>query len=260
MSVVGGRRADLLGHAEVLGELVDLGLVEMRDRLHVGGAVAALDEEALVVLEPVRRADDGVVEPVGVVVLEHLARALLEVRRGDHLAIGVGREPRLRALPLRRLRDDGEETEALAVQRARQHDLGAPVRAVVGNHAADRLVPAPVAAGRLEQIGVMSSSDRLDADALRREPAQGERVGRRVRLRHEQPQDPLAPEGEGAEGAADARVHAAREPEDGPPAPQPAAHGGLERFHDLGDGLFRVEPEDVRGQRGLSLAGRHRAS
>ena len=193
------------------------------------------------------------------VVLEHLARALLEVRRGDDLAIGDGREPRLRALPLRRLRDDGEETEALAVREPRQHDLGAPARAVVGNHPADRLVPAPIAAGRLEQTGDVLER-RLDADALRREPAQGERVGRRVRLRHEQPQDPLATEGDGAEGAADARVHAAREPEDGPTAPQPAAHGGLERFHDLGDGLFRVEPEDVRGQRGLSLAGRHRAS
>ena len=60
---VGGRRpaADLLGHAEVLGQRVDLGLVEVRDRLDVGGAVALLHEEALVVLEPVGRAGDGVV-------------------------------------------------------------------------------------------------------------------------------------------------------------------------------------------------------
>ena len=89
MSVVGGRLADLGGHAEVRGERVDLRLVEVRDRLEVGRAVALLHEEALVVLEPVGRAGDGVVQAIGVVVLDHLAHALLEVRRGDELQVGA---------------------------------------------------------------------------------------------------------------------------------------------------------------------------
>ena len=71
----GGRARISCGHAEVLGQRVDLGLVEVGDGLEVGGAVALLHEEALVVLEPVRRPGDGVVEAVGVVVLEHLARS-----------------------------------------------------------------------------------------------------------------------------------------------------------------------------------------
>ena len=72
--MVGGAAPDLLRHAEVLRELVDLRLVEVRDRLDVRGAVALLHEEALVVLEAVRRPDDRVVEAIGVVVLGHLAR------------------------------------------------------------------------------------------------------------------------------------------------------------------------------------------
>jgi len=61
----------------------------VRDRLHVGRAVHVIDEEALVVFEPVRRADHRVVQPVGVEVLERLAQALLEVGRSDHLQVFV---------------------------------------------------------------------------------------------------------------------------------------------------------------------------
>src|SRR3989440_8537957 len=41
---------------QMLRELVDLALVEVGDRLHVGETVSTLDEESLVVLQPVRRA------------------------------------------------------------------------------------------------------------------------------------------------------------------------------------------------------------
>ena len=81
------RRAEALGQAQVPRHAVHLRLVEMRDRLDVGRAVAVLDEEALVVLQPVRRADHGVVEPVGVEVFERLADALLEVGGGDDLQV-----------------------------------------------------------------------------------------------------------------------------------------------------------------------------
>jgi len=63
------------------------------DRLEVGRAVALLDEETLVVLEPVRRAGHRVVEAVGPVVLDHLAHPLLEVGRRDDGEIGVQRQP-----------------------------------------------------------------------------------------------------------------------------------------------------------------------
>ena len=68
---VGRRRpsADLFGNAQGLRKLVDLRLVQMRDRLQVGGAIAVLDEEALVVFEAIGRADDRVLEAIGVVVL-----------------------------------------------------------------------------------------------------------------------------------------------------------------------------------------------
>ena len=61
MSVVGGLRRISSVDAEVFRQLIDLRLVEVRDRLDVGDSVALLDEEALVVFEAVRRARDRVV-------------------------------------------------------------------------------------------------------------------------------------------------------------------------------------------------------
>ena len=55
----------------------------MRDRLHIRGAVAVFDEEALVIFESVGGAGDDVIQAVGVVVLGLLARALLHVGGGD---------------------------------------------------------------------------------------------------------------------------------------------------------------------------------
>jgi len=75
----GGALSHLFGYPQVLGQLIDLGFVEMGYGFDVGGAVAQLDEEALVVLQAVGGAGHGIVEPVCVVVLQHLVRALLEV-------------------------------------------------------------------------------------------------------------------------------------------------------------------------------------
>ena len=60
-----GAARDRLRQPELPCQRVDLTLVEAGDRLHVGESVAALDEEPLVVLEQVRRADHRVGEPVG---------------------------------------------------------------------------------------------------------------------------------------------------------------------------------------------------
>ena len=86
---VRARRAadDRVRHMQVFGELVDLRFVDVRDRLEVGEPIAALHKEALIMLEAVRRAGDGIVQPVGVEVLDHLPHALLEVRRGNDLPI-----------------------------------------------------------------------------------------------------------------------------------------------------------------------------
>src|SRR3546814_980544 len=72
-------RGHALGQGEEPRHAVDLALVQVRDRLDVGRAVAVLDEEALVVLQPVRRAGHRVVQLVGVEVFERLADTLLEV-------------------------------------------------------------------------------------------------------------------------------------------------------------------------------------
>ena len=101
------------------GDGVDLRLVEHRDRLHVGRPVAQLHEEALVVLEPVRRAGHDEVQAVGVEVLEHLAGALLVVRRREDPEVGVRREPeRSRCLgaPIRGCTTDVEDVQRIAAQ------------------------------------------------------------------------------------------------------------------------------------------------
>ena len=59
----------------------------MGDGFDVGRTVAVLDEETLVVLEPIRRADDRVVQAIGVKVFDRLAHTLLEIGRRHHLQI-----------------------------------------------------------------------------------------------------------------------------------------------------------------------------
>src|SRR6266567_721011 len=76
-------------------ERVNLSLVEMRDWLDVGRAVAVLDEKPLIVLEPVRCANHSVVEPISMEILHSLADALLEVGCRDDLQVLLDRQPLL---------------------------------------------------------------------------------------------------------------------------------------------------------------------
>ena len=69
-------------------KLINLVFVQMGNWLHVGGAVAVLDEEPLVVFQPVRCAGHGIVQAVGVVIFDLLAGPLLHVRRRDDRQIG----------------------------------------------------------------------------------------------------------------------------------------------------------------------------
>ena len=186
-------RPDPLGDVQVLGELVDLRLVEVRDRLHVSGAVAELDEESLVVLEPVRRADDRVVERVGVEVLEHLPRPLLEVRGGHDRQVLVRREPRLDGLALRRLGHEREQTVRVGSEHRREDDLEQPALAELRNHPADGLVAPLVAARGAQDLGDVLD-DGLDAERIGDQAADLEGLIVRVRLRHQHRQRPLGPE------------------------------------------------------------------
>ena len=97
---VGGGRppADLVRDTEVRGQRVDLHFVEVRDRLHVRRAIPLLHEESERVLLQVWRACDGVVEPVGVMVFEHLPGPLFEI--GSRHQRPKGRRVHPRGLPL----------------------------------------------------------------------------------------------------------------------------------------------------------------
>ena len=86
----------------------------MGDRFQVRRAVAELDKKALIILEPVRCPGHGVVPPVRVVILEHLADPLLEIRAGDDLEVGLEPQAPGQGLALRRRSHDREVGEAAA--------------------------------------------------------------------------------------------------------------------------------------------------
>ena len=188
---------------------------------------------------------DRVVQPVGVEVLEHLPRALLEVRRGDDRPVLLGRQPRLDRLAVRRLRDEREEPVALVGDDAREDDLAPPALAVLRDDVADRLVPPLVAAGRLEDRRDVLD-DRLEAERVGDLGADVERVRIRVRLRHEQRERPLRAEGVRAQARRHRAVHAARDADDGASAVELARHDPAQRLSDLVRDALRVDRQSVR--------------
>src|SRR5207249_1328490 len=99
----------------------------MGDRLYVGEAIAALHEGPLIVLQAVGGAQDGEMEPVGVMVLEHLPDTLLEVCGGYDLAKLARREAHLPDVAAGRLYGDVTDAQPPGVQPAPlQHQLTAP--------------------------------------------------------------------------------------------------------------------------------------
>jgi len=208
---VGGGLApqDLLDHPEAPCQREDLRLVEAGDGLHVGGAVAQLDEEALVILEPVGRPRDGVVEPIGVVVLQHLPRALLEVGGRDDLEICARGEPVLALIAVPDAHHQLDEMQRLGAERiARQHDFPRHLRPELGDDLAHRLVARLVAAGRIED-GCDVLDLVADAQLLAERLAVGEALRARVALRQQQRKDALRPARAHAQGGHARRVYAA---------------------------------------------------
>ena len=140
---------DPLDHAKVPRERVCLGLVEAGDGLDVGGAVAKLHEEPLVVLETVGGAGYRIDEPVGVVVLHHLAAPLLEVGGRHDLKVCLWREadallcPSALGLHHHVIEIDGVAAEPVAVH----HDFPAVIRRKIRVHRSHGFVPRGVTAG-----------------------------------------------------------------------------------------------------------------
>ena len=134
----------------------------MRNRLHVGKAVAALNEEALVVFEQVRRSSHRIREAISPRVLEQLPRALLHVRGSQELAVGIGRHPPAVGGAIGTLDDDREDDHSAG--RLRADELVPPGRLVVGKHLADRIVALAVTAQRLKGVVIGSSTDRTPSE------------------------------------------------------------------------------------------------
>ncbi len=110
---------------------------------------------------------------------------------------------------------DGElgEVESIALEQRREHELAAPAVAVVGKHRSDRLELPLVTAERRQGCRDVLHH-RLDAELIGERPAEPERVTGGVPLRHEDPDDPLAPEGPNAQGGHHGAVDPARYSDD----------------------------------------------
>ena len=137
--------------AEVFSELIDLALVQGSDRLRIGEPIAALHEEALVIFETIRRAEHRVVQAVGVIVLEHRASTLFEIRSRNDLTIFRRGQSHLAHLSARRLHHQVGDVDAIAFKPIPRHDqLAAPIVAELGNHSTDRFVATLIAARAIE--------------------------------------------------------------------------------------------------------------
>ena len=246
---VGGGRArpDRCGHAERLGQLIDLGLVQMRDRLHVSQAVATLHEESLVVLQPVGRADDRVVQAVGVVVGAHGAHPLFEVRCGHDLAQltsgqadlphAAGRAGGGLDLPHALARCGGlhrqiTHVEPIGIQSATvEHQLGAPPHTEIGHEATDGGVAPVVASARLEHGGDVLH-DEFDSEPTRPVMGQHETLGVRFPLRQAEPQDVTRAHRLHGKCRTHRAVHTTAHRDDHPGTPQRLAHFHPQRVGD----------------------------
>src|SRR5438874_2932264 len=118
--------------------------------LEIRSAVSVFNKESLVVLEPIGRARDGVLEQIGVVVFNHLARTLLKVGCSYDAEIRVGGQTYFFGLSRRRLYDDGKNRVLLAVLKAGQNNFALVTLAVFRNDATNGLVAPVVTARGLE--------------------------------------------------------------------------------------------------------------
>ena len=219
------------GYAEVPRKLENLRLEQVCNRLDVGGSVTVLHEEALVVFELVGRPDDCIPESIGMEVLEHLPRALLEVGRGDNLPVDLCCDAHPVLSPVRRFDDENRDTKTALVEQARQHDLRQPAVAERWDEPANRSVSALVRSGRF-QDPCDALHDRLDAERVPDHVCELDGVRRRLSLGHDEPEHPFGAEGTRAESHRQRAVDPSREADDGSVTAKATDHGLAQRLLD----------------------------
>ena len=132
-------------------EFVDLALVEVGDRLDVGRTVAVFHEEPLVVFEPIRGSDHGVIQAVRMEIFQRLPDPLLEVGGGDDLEVRGGGKSLLHPFALGILDHHLEKVDPVRIEKVLgDHDFIFPAITVIGKDGADRVVPPLVTADRFQ--------------------------------------------------------------------------------------------------------------
>jgi hypothetical protein len=199
--------------------LIDLRLVEVGNRLEVGGPITLFNEEPLVVFQSVRRSRHRITQAICVIVLGHLTHALLVVCGGHQLQIRLRREPHRLGLPAGGLHGEPGDVEALAFEEGGEDQLAFPALGVLRHHAANGLLLALITSGARQQRGDVLDQA-LHADGVRHLLSERQRFIGAVALGHHQPEDALAPQGLHAE----ARHHRAVDPAGQPQHGAPPAH------------------------------------
>ena len=113
MSVVGGPVRIFSGTPRWAAHLVNLCFVKMGNRFDIGAPSPSLTKKHWSYSRRLGVHYDGIIKSVRVVVLEHLARALLEVGGGHDFQVGLQRQPLLHLGAVRTLGNDGEQVETL---------------------------------------------------------------------------------------------------------------------------------------------------
>ncbi len=204
----------------------------MRDGLEVCAAITLLDEETLIVLKPVGRTRDSVVQAISVIILSHLAHALLVVRRGDDLQVGAKRETHRRHYALRTLHRQARDVHAFTFKYRRQHQLAFPAVTVFGNNRADCILLPPVTTEPLKRGGNIFHHG-VDAEMLGEHLAEHECIVRRMMLGHEQTMHLLLAKRSHAQRGDDRTVDTAGDADNGPAAMELTEHLLTQRCGDI---------------------------
>src|SRR5688572_22114011 len=129
---------------------IDLALVKMCNGLDVGTPISIFHEEPLIVLEAIRRAYDGVVEPVSVEIFDSLADSLFEVGCRDDLQVFAQAQSLSPDLAAGRPHHEVEVVHA-TFQSACNHDLVLPRTFVIRENPPNGLIAPAIASDRLER-------------------------------------------------------------------------------------------------------------
>ena len=211
---------DLPGHPEVMGDLVDLVLVQVGQRLDVRAAVAVPAEVAQEVFRAVGGAPHHQAPAVGLGVEVQHARADLDVGEGSDGAEGLHAQALLSDRPVGQLDLQHVDAERLALQQVGgQGDVVGAAREVLGDQGLEVGVPGRIGPDAVHRGGDVAHVV-LDAHGLG--VPDGEFRAHRVRLPlgQDQAHHLFGPEGEDGKGGHDRRVYAAAQAHDHAASPE----------------------------------------